>query len=199
VDASRSSQHAFTLIELLLVVALFVVVSSVSVPLVATSLDSSRTWGAAKYLAGRLNFARSEAVKRSVFVAMRVQAYGTSYRCTLYLDGNENGVRTADIDRRVDAQLGAPERIDEKFGGVTFGILDGVTAVDSSELLGAGTDPVRFGQSDLISFNPNGSASAGTLYLRGRGRHQVAVRVLGITGRVRVLRYRFDARQWEMR
>jgi prepilin-type N-terminal cleavage/methylation domain-containing protein len=199
VDARYSPQHGFTLIELLLVVALLVIVSSVSVPLVASSLDASRTWGAAKYVAGRLNFARSVAVKRSVFVAMRVQTYGNSYRCTLYADGNRNGVRTIDIDHQMDRPLAAPERIDEKFGGVTFGILDGVKAVDSGELLGAGTDPVRFGQSDLISFNPNGSASAGTLYLRGRGRQQVAVRVLGITGRVRVLRYRFDTGQWEMR
>jgi hypothetical protein len=96
----------------------------------------------------------------------------------------------------MDPPLGAGERLGDQFAGVSFGILDGVSAVDSTESLEAGSDPIRLGSSDILSFGPVGTATAGTLYLRGRTREQYAVRVLGVTGRVRVLRFDFASRQW---
>ncbi len=185
-----------SVVEMLFTVACLATVSAMTVPVVLSSLDASRTWGAAHYLSSRLNQARSEAVKRSVFVALRVEPADVGYRFTFYADGNGNGVLTRDITRGVDVPMGLPDRLDEKFGGVTFGILPGVTAIDDGTVLAAGSDPVRFGQSSLVSFNPNGSASSGTFYIRGRGQQQVAVRLLGATGRVRVLRYDFRAGRW---
>jgi hypothetical protein len=44
--------------------------------------------------------------------------------------------------------------------------------------------------------NPNGSSSSGTVYVHGRQRSQYAVRVLGATGRVRVLKFVEASRQW---
>ncbi len=190
-------QAGFSLPELMCALAFAVVLTAAAVPYVTTSVDGAKTWGAAHYLSGRLNLARSIAVKNSTFVALRVVPEGGGYRCTMYADGNGNGVRTADINAGIDRPVGPSERFDQKFAPVTFGILDGVTAIDSTDTLGAGSDPVRFGQSDLASFNPNGSATAGTFYVRGRGRYQLAVRVLGVTGRVRVLRFNFRSAQWD--
>jgi hypothetical protein len=181
---------------MLFTVALIIAISGIAVPSVLSALDASRTWGAAHYLAARLNQARSEAVKRSVFVALKVEPADTGYRYTFYADGNRNGVLTRDIARNVDVPIGLPERLDQKFGGVTFGILPGVSAIDDATPLVAGSDPVRFGQGNLVSFNPNGSATAGTFYIRGQRRQQLAVRVLGVTGRVRVLRYDFGSARW---
>jgi hypothetical protein len=48
----------------------------------------------------------------------------------------------------------------------------------------------------LMSFTPIGTATSRTLYLRGRDASQYAVRVLGATGRTRVLRYVTATRQW---
>jgi hypothetical protein len=161
-----------------------------------SSLDASRTQGAAHYLAGRLNLARMEAVKRSVYVALRIEGQPSAYTYTFYVDGNRNGVRTPDISRNIDRPIGCPERLDEKFPGVAFGIVDGVTAIDDAGTLEAGSDPVRFGRSDLLSFSPGGSATSGTFYIRGRGKQQLAVRVLGVTGRIRVLRFDFRTAKW---
>jgi hypothetical protein len=47
--------------------------------------------------------------------------------------------------------------------------------------------------------NPNGSSSSGTLYVHGRERSQYAVRVLGATGRVRVMKYEPQRRRWVAR
>ena len=51
-------------------------------------------------------------------------------------------------------------------------------------------DPIRVGRSRMLSFSPTGTSSSGTVYVRGRGAHQLAVRVLGGTGRIRL--YDFD-------
>jgi hypothetical protein len=47
-----------------------------------------------------------------------------------------------------------------------------------------------------VSFTPDGTASSGTVYVRGRGGAQYAVRVLGATARTRVLRYDVERREF---
>jgi type II secretory pathway pseudopilin PulG len=80
-----------------------------------------------------------------------------------------------------------PDMLAWHFQGVTFGILAGVP--DANGVAAGTSDGVRLGSSALLSMNPNGSSSSGTLYMHGRRRAQYAVRVLGETGRIRVLRY----------
>ncbi len=189
-------RHGFSLSEMLVVAALLVTLGAISVPVVLSSLDAMRTRGAARYLAGRLNLARMEAVKRSVYVALRVEGPDTGYRYTFYEDGNRNGVLTREITSQVDPAIGIPERLGDKFAGVAFGILEGVSGIDGSDPLAAGDDPIRFGRSDLLSFSPLGTATAGTFYLHGRGRQQMAVRVLGATARVRILQFDFNTGKW---
>jgi hypothetical protein len=48
----------------------------------------------------------------------------------------------------------------------------------------------------LMSFSPLGTASSRTLYLRGADRSEYAVRVLGATGRTRVLRLVASSGAW---
>jgi hypothetical protein len=58
------------------------------------------------------------------------------------------------------------------------------------------TDAVKFGSADIASFSPDGTATAGTLFLRSKHGVQYAVRVAGVTGRTRILRYDPAARAW---
>jgi prepilin-type N-terminal cleavage/methylation domain-containing protein len=192
---ARPTRAGYSLLELLFVVALMVILSVSAVPAVLSVIDGTRARGAARYLGARLQLARLEAIKRSTHVGLRIDA-SAGYRFAAYVDGNGDGIRTRDIRAGTDWPLGSPERIDASFAGVGFGILDGVKAVDSSDILPAGSDPVRLGSGDILSFGPLGTATSGTLYLRGSRREQYAVRVLGATGRVRVLRYDFAAATW---
>ena len=57
-------------------------------------------------------------------------------------------------------------------------------------------DPVRFGVSDMASFSPNGSCTAGSLFLRTPRAQQYAVRMAGVNGRLRVFKYDLGARLW---
>jgi type II secretory pathway pseudopilin PulG len=182
-----------TLIELLFGLAVMSTVGAVAIPVVRDALDDLRASTAARHLGARTMSARIEAVKRSTCVALRFEPAGIDYRYASFRDGNANGVRTADIRAGIDAPLTAFEAIRDKFQGVQFGLMANVPDVDGNE--GTGSDGVRIGAAGILTMSPDGTSSSGTLYLHGR-KGQYAVRVLGITGRVRVLQYLHGSRQW---
>ena len=185
----------FSLLELLVVLSLTLILSTMAVSFAHSRLDQSRTAGAAWYVAGRVASARMEAVKRSAYVALQFVEHDGGYRFATYIDGNRNGVRARDIALLTDRRLGPEEQLDQQFPFVAFGICDDVAAIDPGDTLEDG-DPIRIGRSSLLSLSPDGSATAGTLYIRGHGASQYAVRVLGVTGRTRVLRFDFQNHRW---
>ena len=163
---------------MLFVSGLVAVMAAIAIPQFLTGLDRSRAWAAARYLAGRMNAARVQAVLRSSHVALRFVEDRSGISFQTFVDDNQNGVRTADILAAVDRPLDAPTQLRERFPGVDIAL--------APEL---GTDAVRIGLSGLLSFSPLGTATPGSIYVRGRDGTQLAVRVLGVTGRTRVLRY----------
>jgi prepilin-type N-terminal cleavage/methylation domain-containing protein len=193
-DSSRPRASAgFTLIEVLLAAAVAVVMASVALSLAGSAIDELRTLAAARYLAGRIVQVRMQAVAGSTSVALRFEPSGPDYLVTPYADGNGNGVRAADIHRGVDPPVGVPSRLGDNFGGVRFGLLPGLPDVDG--VAGDGTEGVRIGTSRILTMSSNGTATSGTLYVQGR-RAQYAVRVLGATGRTRILKYDTGAGTW---
>jgi prepilin-type N-terminal cleavage/methylation domain-containing protein len=185
-----SAQHGVTLVELMVVVALATIVAGIAVPVMLAGLEASRGAAAARYLAARMYETRFEAVKRSTFVALRFEAAGDDYTFTRIRDGNRNGVLSMDIASGIDTPIGDPTRLSHLFSGVSFAL--GVNPIDGM----AGPDPIRLGASDLLSFNPNGSSSSGTVYLRSGNRY-FAVRILGATGRTRLFQYNAATQKWQ--
>lgn len=186
----------FTVTELLFVAAVAATVTGLAVPLLDHAADELRTATAARYLAGRIHGARLEALTRGSAVALRFDAGEPDYTFTPFADGNGNGIRTADIAAGIDTPSGAPERLGERFSQVRFGLLPGVP--DADGVTGSRTDGVRIGTARILTLSPDGTATAGTLYLHGR-RAQYGVRVLGVTARTRVLRYERGAGTWTSR
>jgi hypothetical protein len=90
----------------------------------------------------------------------------------------------------------ADERLSDKFPGVDSGTLPGLPAVDASTTA-PGDDPVRLGSSNMAVFTPGGTATAGSLYILGPHGLQYVVRILGETGRTRILRFNVRAERWE--
>ena len=194
--APAAGNRGYTLIELLLVVSVIATTSAIAIPATREAIDELRAAMAARSLSSRLMLARIDAVKRSASVALRFEPVGADYRVTTLLDGNGNGVRTAEILAGVDVPLGVGIRLSEQFPGIQFGLLTGVPDADGN----ATTDPdgVRIGTAGILTMSPDGTATAGTLYLHGR-RSQFAIRVLGATGRVRVLQFDRGTRRWRTR
>lgn len=190
----RGHSPGFTILELLFAAAIAGTLAAIAVPQGLRTLDDFRARSAARYLAQRLADARLSAIKRSAALGLRFEPSLPDYRITTVVDGNRNGVRTTDIVSGIDRTLTEPETLASHFPGVTFGIVQGVPDADGQAA--AGTDGVRVGLARLLTMNANGSSSSGTVYVRGRDRAQYAVRVLGATGRVRVLKYDFVRQRW---
>src|SRR6185436_18058509 len=184
-----------TLGELATVLGVLGTVTATALPQLLAGLDENRVAGAARYMASRLAESRMDAVSRSREVALRFSHANGTYSFTIYVDGNRNGVLARDIQRGIDTSTRGPETLSDNFRNVDFGAQPGIPAIDAgSEAPGA--DPIRFGVSDSVSFSSLGSATSGTVYIAGRGGAQYAVRVFGVTGKIRVYRFNRATGKW---
>jgi hypothetical protein len=183
----------YVFVELLLVCGLLATLAGMAIPELRTAMDDYQTAGAARYLSARLQRTRMEAVKRSSDVALRFVQVNGGWSYAVYVDGNRNGVRTVDIDRRIDWLLSPAERLSDQFAGVDIGVLSNLPGVDGGPPPGA--DPLKLGSSNLLTFSAAGTSSSGSVYIRGQNA-QYVVRVFGETGRTRVLKFLARTRQW---
>ncbi len=175
--------HGYTLIELLFVGALAAILAGFTAPAVHAALTRSRTIAAARYLGSRMAMTRTYAVTRSANVAIRFNETGSDATFQMFADGNGNGVRNADITAGVDVPLDQPVALSALFPDVTIAAADG-------------DDPIRIGSTNLLSFTPLGTATPGSIFIRGGDGLQLALRVVGSTGRTRLLRYDATSKSW---
>jgi hypothetical protein len=185
------------LIELLVCLAVAATLVGIGIPAAAYALDELRTALAARYIAARIAHARLDAVQRSTRIGLRFEPSAGDYAFTVYADGNRNGVRTTEIVGGVDAPMSVAERLADQFAGVQFGLAAGVPDLDGHRA-SEETDGVRIGSPRILTLGPDGTATSGTLYIRGR-RGQFAVRVLGATARTRIFKYHAGADAWTAR
>jgi len=195
---NRSSRppSGYTLIETMLVAALMVTLTAIALPLFGRAIEAHRAHGAARYLAGQFALARLEAVKRSRRVGLRFVGDGPDTAWTTYVDGNANGIRAPDIASGIDWMLRPAERLAVLFPDVVFGLQPSVPEIGEQTPADGDRDPIRVGAGRIMTFTPIGTATSGTVYLHGRGMTQYAVRVLGVTGRTRVMWFDPGAREW---
>jgi type II secretory pathway pseudopilin PulG len=190
-----ASPFGYSLLELLFTTSTIVTVAAFAVPGILASIDDQRAVGAARYVSARVQRARMEAVARSASVALRFVETSDGYAFAVYVDGNRNGVRTADIQRGIDRELMPLEQLTSLFVGVDFGVLPGLPPVEPGSPP-PGADPIKLGASNLLTFVAAGTSSSGSLYIRGRRGAQYVVRVFGQTGKTRVLKFDAGARRW---
>jgi Tfp pilus assembly protein FimT len=177
VNGAPVADAGYTLMELMFATGLFVLLAGIAVPQVLAGLDRSRTHAAARFLAARMALARAAAVTRSATVALRFTGDAPAVSIATIVDGNRNGVRSAEIASGVDRPIHDPFALEQIFPGVVIEL-------------------PQFGASGILSFTPVGTATSGTVYVRGRQGARFAVRVLGATGRTRVLRYDASRREY---
>lgn len=191
-------QRGYSMVEMVVCLALATVLAGAGAPALTLARQGARAEGATDYLVGRLQMARLEALRRHVNVALRFEADGASWWLALYADGNGNGVRAADIAAGTDYLLCPREQLERQFPCVGFGVHQQAVLLPDDSSTDT-SDPIHVGKSRMFSFSPTGTASSGTVYLCGQGLHQTAVRVLGVTGRVRSLTFDFASADWEPR
>lgn len=192
-------RRGFSLIELVVVLALLAIVALILVPPLVSASASLRVDLAGYELVGALREARSLAIRHSTHVAVRFFPEPGRAAFAHFRDGDGDGVRNADIRDGIDRQL-TPRRYFRHLGGsVGFGFPPGPLPRDPGDparRLTRREDPIRFNASDLASFGPLGTATPGSLYLTDGRWHVVVVRLLGVTGRVRLLRWDRRGETW---
>jgi hypothetical protein len=174
---------------------LVAVLSGIAIPLWHATRQHNEARAGIRYVAARLQHARVEAIKRNVTVALRIDQ-NTLDRVALYADGDGDGVLQTDIDRGIDLPIAPEERWSDRLGTFALRINQNVEEPDTGTALAAGSNPLRIGNTALVSFSPLGSTTSGTLYFAAPIGAQRAMRLLGATGRLRVLRFDAAGRQW---
>jgi hypothetical protein len=183
-------------IDIIVATALCFVMAAVAVPVIGGTLDRERTIIGTRFLAGQLQRARLESLRRARPVAVRIEVIGGRTTLRLFEDGNGNGVLQRDIDRGIDVPVTAPAWLDDHARDISLRINQPVTDLSGAATLEPGDDPLRIGNTSLVTFSPVGSSTSGTLYVAAHQGPQMAIRVFGATGRVRVLMFDARMRRW---
>jgi len=167
----KSGSHGFSLIELLVVMAIAAVLLGIGVPNMQQYVVSSRLSTAANDFFTALNLARSEAVRRGAQVTLITNGAANSRDWTsgwtMFVDANSDGALSAGEEvLRVGAAQDAPMTI---FGSANFGTS---VAFDSSGRLtsGGGSFVICHGTA-LVA---DGIARSRALILNSAGRARIA-------------------------
>jgi type II secretory pathway pseudopilin PulG len=181
-----------SLIELLMALTIALIATGLSLPVTLAARDDGRARQAAAFAAGDLRGAKEEAVRRNAAVGFVFSLDGSRWVYRRCIDGNGNGVRHVDVASGKDHCLEITD-LATTFPGVQVAVDPGIPGPDGDP---SSVDPVRFGTSDIASFSPDGGCTAGTLFLRSANGTQYAIRIAGVTGRLRVLRYNPGTHLW---
>ena len=188
--------RGYTLIDTIVATGLCSVMGAMAMPTIGLTLDHERTIIGAQVLAGQLQRARLESLKRARAAAVRLEVFDDRTAMQLFVDGDGDGVRQADVAAGIDPPLSPLEYLDQHSRDMSLRINQAITDAGGAGELRPGDDPLRIGTTALVAFSPHGSATSGTLYVAGRRGPQMAIRVFGGTGRVRVMTFDARARQW---
>lgn len=185
--------NGFQLIELLVVLMVGTLLTALILPDALRLSAALRVRSAAAEVAGALRTTRALAIREQANAAVKFRTNDVGVvSFTIYRDGDGDGVLNLDIDSGVDPPEGPARELRHLGRGVRFGFPPGPPPRDPADphrFLGKLQDPIRFNRSDLASFNPLGGSTPGSVYLTDSRYHLSAVRLFGITGKVRTLNY----------
>src|SRR5262245_48134119 len=122
--------RGYSLVEVLVSLAVLGTLSAMSVPMLSNALEHTRLRGAAFHLSARLFLVRSQAVRRHGYVALRFKAIGGVVQYQTFADGDGDGVKSADITSGRDVALDRPESIGDTHAGIVFGFVPGCPLID---------------------------------------------------------------------
>jgi prepilin-type N-terminal cleavage/methylation domain-containing protein len=180
-------ERGHTLVEMVIVLAILVIFGTLSAPHIRAYSEEAHLFGAGHVFRGEFRKARSMAATRGVYTALRFESMaGGGWSLSTYADGNRNGVLSSDIRAGIDQRVAGPRQLTTGSGDVRVGIRPGTPAIPPEHGTIDPSDPIRFGQSNMLSFSPLGTATPGTFYLAG-AHAQAAVRVTPGTARVRLM------------
>ena len=181
---SRRPDRGASLAEMLIVLALIGSVAAGGLRALSDLRDERAGREAARGVVADLRRLASAAREQRRALALEFDLRADP-QWRILADGNANGVTSADIAAGVDVPSGPWTRVFRE-GRATFGIPRDVPDLDGDGIVASGGQPIRLGAVTRITATPRGTATAGSLYITGRGGRVYAVRLLGTTQRIRL-------------
>ena len=188
----------FSLLEMLIVLTLISLVVCISTANLLGAQRQRDFEGFAREVVALLQTCRWKAMNERSYAGAIVTEQDDVHYVSLYLDGNGNGIRTADVLSGKDSRFRGPFRMNKVSGDIGTGVLNAtIPQLPPKKGFLDPTDPVQFGKSNIISFSPKGDSSSGTLFLSCRSQSQMfAVVIYGATARLRLWKY--SNHGWQM-
>jgi prepilin-type N-terminal cleavage/methylation domain-containing protein len=90
VSPRRSPRNGFSLVELVLSMAVLLVITTMAVPVVVRSLQAYQLNSTASQLAGMLKFAKFDAIRQNTKVSCQIKQSGANW--LVWVDSNGNGI-----------------------------------------------------------------------------------------------------------
>jgi hypothetical protein len=187
------------LLQTLIVVAVLGLILGISLPAVSGAVRSARMRAAAFEMVSSLRWVRHRAIAEAKTLGLVFRRDGEEYDYSLHMDGDGDGLLTRDVRRGVDPLLEGPDRLSRRYEGVRPGFppVSRVRRIPPARgFLRDLGDPVRFGNTEIVSCSATGRCSSGTLYLTDGQDRLWAIVLYGVTGRMRVYRYDAEAERW---
>lgn len=182
-------KKGYSLIEMLVVLFIVGLFLSISIPAFTNYfLKRSALEKHLRDLLSILRSTRQEAITRNVYVGISFDLNDDlSLRYRIYKDGNGNGIRKKDIEKKIDLPLTGYRRI-EFSEHIKPGILrKNLREPETNKKINNPDDPIKFGNSNICSFSPLGASSPGSIYFTDKVKLQGVVRVYPSSGKIRIL------------
>jgi hypothetical protein len=189
----------FGLTETVALLALLALLTMTALPAAARLHTSARCGAGARQLTVALRGVRAKSVASGRTHGLSFQQDQVGWHWYEVRDDNGNGLRAADIKKKVDTILSGPHRLESSVEHVTLGFppLASIPKIPpATGPLSGLDDPVRLGASDILSFSPLGTGSTGTLYVTDGRNALCAIVLYGKTTRLRVWRFDPWSREW---
>jgi len=194
------NQRGMSLVEIIVVLVLSGIGTAFALPRLGQAHRHAALNAVTRKLQMNLLRARAEAMNTGYTTALVFdRREGEKWTCSLIQDGDNDGIRRDDIAKGIDSSIG--EIMELYSGGASLSFLQDVRIPDPSgegSLRGDFEDPVRAGASDILSYRPEGTATPATLYISDHHDSMRAIRVYGLTGRVRVLSWKSGELSWKV-
>ncbi|MGA3267478.1 MAG: prepilin-type N-terminal cleavage/methylation domain-containing protein [Verrucomicrobiota bacterium] len=187
-------RRAFTLVELMVVVALIGIMAAMIIPEMRGSFDDALLRSTGRDLVSAFNLASSRAISFDQIYRVRFDTEGARYAVERRIQNGtrEDFVPLKDVsgavgkwDTRIVLQINAPDESSSEPGAGQ----DGGTAAPPEQTSGAGGEAgaARVDLDNAIAFYPDGTADAAEIQLRDRAGFQLRLQLDPVTARVHIL------------